>query len=191
MLLLFSTPIQCLFLFKFFHGLFIISSLSLFPVSQSFNQSLVPSSSLCVLSFPTRHQHEESLQELHHSGPEGGVQEQCAQSCQRDVQCERQASATQHPLIVQVGVVGSYALTKCSDLSCGLGCKSCIFETFLYVQFVSRFSIKSFFCIFSPYMYKINFQLNYITVFCTGAIKFNIVNDDCCLNLSHHVIYLS
>lgn len=63
-------------------------------------QSFVLSSSFYVLSFPTRYQHEESFQELHHSGPAGGVQEQRAQSCPRDVQSEWQASASQHPLIL-------------------------------------------------------------------------------------------
>ena len=69
------------------------------------------SSSFYVLSFATRHQHEESVQELHHSGPAGGVQEQRAHSCPRDVQPERQASTAQHPLHLQVGVVDARTLT--------------------------------------------------------------------------------
>lgn len=39
-----------------------------------------------LVSFSSRHQHEESLQELHHSGSAGGVQEQRSQSRTRDVQ---------------------------------------------------------------------------------------------------------
>lgn len=79
---------------------FCLSLLFLFPADRSF---LFSSSFFYVPSFPARHQHEESLQELHHPGPAGGVQEQRAQSRCRDVQSEWQASTPQHPLLVQVG----------------------------------------------------------------------------------------
>lgn len=68
------------------------------------DESFVLFSSFCVLSFLARYQHEEGLQELHHSGPAGGVQEQRSHSGQRNIQPERQASTSQHINSLQVGV---------------------------------------------------------------------------------------
>lgn len=65
----------------------VVSHLDLFSFFLPLSYKLISEPRMFpFISVPPRYQHEESLQELHHSGSAGGVQEQRAQSCTRDVQ---------------------------------------------------------------------------------------------------------
>lgn len=63
------------------------------------------SGSVCLLySVLTGHQHAESVQELHYSGPAGGVQKLHPEPCHGDVPSLWQTTTSQHPHTIQVSV---------------------------------------------------------------------------------------